>query len=212
MNAVWCFLSITSTSPDVWRVFRQCSFIEEISDREQPPQSSSSLTHSFWQVWLTPAVSRIEKDSVEILVASRSIVWRPQAQEKHFQLFTCLLAVFSRTRFLHIWKAHIACTSLSSTISHFYCQHYWSYLSQPFDIDHMFCRLLNIYFYSVMDIIRSAICWTFFLLTSRYVSCALGCPYEGQVKPSQVTKVLQKLCLILIDLFYVKPANNKLKS
>lgn len=126
--------------------FQAVIFIEEISDREQPPHSSSSLTHSFWQVWLTPAVSRIEKDSVEILVASGSIVWRPQAQEKHFQLFTCLLSVFSRTRFLHIWKAHIACISVPSTISHFRCQHYWSYLSQPFDIDHMLCRLLNIYF------------------------------------------------------------------
>uniref|UniRef100_A0A9J7WUU3 hydroxymethylglutaryl-CoA lyase n=1 Tax=Cyprinus carpio carpio TaxID=630221 RepID=A0A9J7WUU3_CYPCA len=28
---------------------------------------------------------------------------------------------------------------------------------------------------------------------SRYVSCALGCPYEGQVKPSQVTKVAKQL-------------------
>ncbi|XP_056615986.1 3-hydroxy-3-methylglutaryl-CoA lyase, cytoplasmic isoform X2 [Triplophysa dalaica] len=26
-----------------------------------------------------------------------------------------------------------------------------------------------------------------------YVSCALGCPYEGQVKPSQVTKVAKRL-------------------
>lgn len=33
--------------------------------------------------------------------------------------------------FRHIWKAHIACTLLS-TISHSYCQHYWYYLSQPF--------------------------------------------------------------------------------
>uniref|UniRef100_A0A672RNN7 hydroxymethylglutaryl-CoA lyase n=1 Tax=Sinocyclocheilus grahami TaxID=75366 RepID=A0A672RNN7_SINGR len=30
-------------------------------------------------------------------------------------------------------------------------------------------------------------------LLSRYVSCALGCPYEGQVKPSQVTKVAKRL-------------------
>lgn len=186
--------------------------------------SHFSLTNSFWQMWLNAKCSR--RDSAEILVAHRSIVWRPQAQEKHFQLFTCLFTVSNRTCFLHIWKAHIACMLLSSTISHPHCQHYWYYLSQPFDTNHMFSLLLNILFYSVIDVIRCKsssgrsllavaelnstwryftyveaqsctsykFCWTSPLtilsLLSRYVSCALGCPYEGQVKPSQVTKVL----------------------
>lgn len=124
------------------------SLKKSLIESSHPTAPAVWRTH-FGKCDSTPAVSR--RDSMEILVANSSIVWRPQAQEKHFQLFTCLLAVFSRTRFLHIWKAHIACTSLSSTISHFHCRHYWSYLSQPFDTGHMFCWLLNIF---LIDVIR----------------------------------------------------------
>lgn len=153
MHAGWCFLTVTSTSPDVSRVFRLCSFLNKKQNKKKMIESSQfSLTNSFWQVWLNALHSR--RDSTEILVAHSSIIWRPQAQENHFQLFTCLFTVSSRTCFLHIWKAHIACTSLSSTVPHSHCQHYWYYLSQPFDTDHMFCLLLSILFYSVIDVIR----------------------------------------------------------
>ncbi len=71
-----------------------------------------------------------------------------------FSTFHLFVHCFSRTCFLHIWKVHISCTSLSSTVPHSHCQHYWYYLSQPFDTDHMFRLLVNIYFYSLIDVIR----------------------------------------------------------
>ena len=37
------------------------------------------------------------------------------------------------------------------------------------------------------------------LSTFRYVSCVLGCPYEGNVKPEAVAKVIMIMIVIMID-------------